>query len=87
MFLIILGVLLWTGAHYFKRLMPERRAAMGNAGKGVATAGILAGLLAMIVGYRCLWHQCHNRALARGAAASSTGGGQDLGRRAFVGKR
>lgn len=52
MALIILGLLLWTGAHYFKRLLPEQRAAMGNAGKGVVAVGILAGVGVMVLGYR-----------------------------------
>ena len=52
MILLILGVLIWAGAHYFKRLMPERRAAMGEAGKGVVTAGLVVSLLLMIFGYR-----------------------------------
>lgn len=49
---LILGLLLWTGAHYFKRLMPEQRAAMGNAGKGVVAVGILASVVLMVIGYR-----------------------------------
>ncbi len=49
---IILGLLLWAGAHYFKRLMPERRAALGDAGKGIVAVGILAGLVLMVIGYR-----------------------------------
>ena len=52
MILLILGLILWTAAHYFKRLMPTQRAAMGNAGKGVAAVGIFAGLALMILGYR-----------------------------------
>ncbi len=52
MTLLILGVILWTLAHYFKRLMPERRAAMGDKGKGVVAIAILVSLLLMIFGYR-----------------------------------
>jgi len=52
MIYLILGVLLWTGAHYFKRLMPEARAKLGERGKGLVTAGIVAGIILMIVGYR-----------------------------------
>lgn len=50
--LLILGVVLWIAAHYFKRLMPAQRAAMGNAGKGVVAVAIVAGLVLMILGYR-----------------------------------
>jgi uncharacterized membrane protein len=52
MALLILGLLLWTLAHLFKRLMPERRGSMGDAGKGVVAIAILAGLILMILGYR-----------------------------------
>lgn len=50
--LLILGLALWTAAHYFKRLMPAKRAAMGDAGKGVVALGIVVGLVLMILGYR-----------------------------------
>ncbi|WP_425040784.1 NnrU family protein [Primorskyibacter sp. S187A] len=52
MLLLIIGILLWVAAHYFKRLAPAKRAGMGDAGKGVVTVGILAGLVLMILGYR-----------------------------------
>lgn len=51
-FLLILGLLLWSGVHFFKRLRPDTRAAMGDKGKGPIAIGILAGLILMIVGYR-----------------------------------
>lgn len=50
--LLILGVVLWWGAHFFKRLMPERRAAMGDAGKGAVTVAIVAGIALMVIGFR-----------------------------------
>jgi len=52
MTLLILGLILWSGSHYFKRLMPAQRSAMGERGKGVVTLGIVAGLILMIIGYR-----------------------------------
>lgn len=52
MTLIILGLLLWCGAHLFKRLAPARRAAMGDAGKGLVTVAVLAGVVLMVIGYR-----------------------------------
>lgn len=52
MTLLIIGLILWTLAHYFKRLMPAQRAALGNKGKGLVAIAILAGVLAMIFGYR-----------------------------------
>lgn len=52
MTLLILGVILWIAAHYFKRLMPARRAAMGDKGKGLIAGALLVSLLLMIFGYR-----------------------------------
>ncbi|WP_299968285.1 NnrU family protein [uncultured Roseobacter sp.] len=49
---IIAGLALWMAAHFFKRLAPERRAVLGDPGKGLAAAGIAAGLVLMIIGYR-----------------------------------
>lgn len=49
---ILLGLLLWSGAHYFKRLMPAQRAALGDRGKGLVALAILAGLVLMVIGYR-----------------------------------
>lgn len=52
MFLLILGVALWWAAHLFKRLSPERRAGMGDRGKGMV-AGLLAiSVVLMVLGYR-----------------------------------
>ncbi|MFQ6551486.1 NnrU family protein [Aestuariibius insulae] len=50
--LLIFGVALWAGAHFFKRIAPERRAAMGEAGKGAVTAALIVSVVAMIFGYR-----------------------------------
>ncbi len=50
--LLIIGVALWWAAHLFKRVMPQQRAAMGNAGKGVVALLIVAGIVAMVIGYR-----------------------------------
>lgn len=52
MILLILGVLLWSAAHLFKRLAPAARARMGDSGRGVVALGSLAGLVLMIWGYR-----------------------------------
>lgn len=52
MLLLILGVLLWAGAHFFKRAMPDRRAAMGDKGRGVIALALLVSIIAMIFGYR-----------------------------------
>jgi uncharacterized membrane protein len=52
MTLLILGLVLWTAAHYFKRLMPDQRIALGNPGKGIIALTIVASLILMIIGYR-----------------------------------
>ncbi|MGJ8594292.1 NnrU family protein [Sulfitobacter sp.] len=52
MILLILGLILWTAAHYFKRLMPDQRVALGKPGKGIIAVAIVASLILMIVGYR-----------------------------------
>lgn len=52
MALLILGMILWVGAHYFKRLMPDQRAALGDKGKGLIAVAIVAALALIIIGYR-----------------------------------
>lgn len=52
MTLLILGLLIWTLTHLFKRLMPDARERMGDAGKMVATVGGVVGIVLMVIGYR-----------------------------------
>lgn len=52
MFVLILGVVLWWAAHFFKRAAPERRAAMGDRGRGVVAALLVLSVVLMIIGYR-----------------------------------
>ncbi len=52
MTLLILGLAVWTAAHFFKRLMPDARARMGSAGQGIVALAIVAGLILMVLGYR-----------------------------------
>ncbi|MFU8835859.1 NnrU family protein [Roseovarius autotrophicus] len=49
---LILGLILWTVAHLFKRVAPELRERVGNAGKGLVALGVLVGLVLMVIGYR-----------------------------------
>lgn len=50
---LILGLLFWSDAHFFKRLVPKLRAQMGEpAGKALATVLSLLGLGLMIWGFR-----------------------------------
>ena len=52
MTLFILGLILWIAAHFFKRLMPDLRAALGDKGKGLVAITILACVVLMVIGYR-----------------------------------
>jgi len=52
MTLLILGLILWVAAHYFKRLMPAQRDALGDKGKGLIALAIVGSLILIIVGYR-----------------------------------
>lgn len=47
-----LGVALWAGAHLFKRLAPARRAALGDAGRGLVAALLVLAVVLMVLGYR-----------------------------------
>ncbi|WP_296426940.1 NnrU family protein [Yoonia sp.] len=49
---LILGLILWSGIHFWKRLAPASREAAGDRGKMIVTAGSVLGLVLMIVGYR-----------------------------------
>lgn len=51
--LLILGVALWCYAHLFKRLYPEKRGLMSDkSAAGMVTAGLVAAIILMIVGFR-----------------------------------
>ncbi|NHF71864.1 NnrU family protein [Paracoccus xiamenensis] len=52
MLILILGVALWSAAHLFKRVAPQARRGMGEAGKAAVTAALLISVLLMIWGYR-----------------------------------
>jgi uncharacterized membrane protein len=49
---LILGLVLWSAAHFFKRVLPRQRAAMGNAGRAMVTILVVAGVILMVIGYR-----------------------------------
>ena len=61
---MILGLILWVGAHFYKRLAPAGRAAMqerfGEASKGIFAGVILLSVVLMVIGYRSsdfvLWY-------------------------------
>ena len=52
MTLLALGLILWIGAHLFKRLAPAARARMGDPGRGMVAAALGLGVVLMIIGYR-----------------------------------
>lgn len=52
MTILILGVLLWSGAHLLKRMAPGLRAGMGARGKGLVALALLVSVVLMVVGYR-----------------------------------
>jgi len=49
---LILGLVLWVAAHFFKRVAPEARAALGERGKMVVTVLSVLAVVLMVVGYR-----------------------------------
>lgn len=50
--ILIVGLLIWVGAHIFKRVAPDQRAALGDTGKIGVTVALLVSLGLMIWGYR-----------------------------------
>ena len=49
---LVSGVLLWGGAHLFKRVAPEARARLGNAGRLLMALLLLASVVMMTLGYQ-----------------------------------
>ena len=52
MTLLIVGLLLWIAAHWFKRILPDLRAGMGDKGKGLVALALVASVVLMVIGYR-----------------------------------
>jgi len=57
MFYLILGLILWVGAHFLKRLAPGVRRDLATAlgedpSKGIIALVMLVGLVLMVIGYR-----------------------------------
>ncbi|MBC56260.1 MAG: hypothetical protein CL814_04930 [Confluentimicrobium sp.] len=50
--LLILGLLVWSVPHLFKRLAPEMRAGLGDKFKGIVALLVVAGVVLMVIGYR-----------------------------------
>ncbi len=51
MILLILGLLLWSAGHLWKRILPASRERLGDSGRGVAAAVIIAGIVLMWTGH------------------------------------
>lgn len=49
---LVVGLLLWSFGHFFKRIAPGMRASMGDAGKGVVAVILLASVVLMVIGFR-----------------------------------
>lgn len=52
MTILILGLALWWGAHLFKRLAPDARARLGNAGMGLVALALFVAVGLMVWGFR-----------------------------------
>lgn len=52
MLIMILGLLLWWGAHFWKRAAPASRTRFGDAGKGIVTGVLLLSVVLMVIGYK-----------------------------------
>lgn len=52
MFLILLGLLLWSGVHFWKRIAPDSRARFGDKGKAIVAIGSVIAIVLMVIGYR-----------------------------------
>jgi uncharacterized membrane protein len=52
MLLILLGLILWSGLHFWKRIAPDSRASFGTKGKAIVAIGSMLGIAMMVIGYR-----------------------------------
>ena len=52
MTLLILGLLIWCLAHWFKRLVPDVRGKLGDPGKGLVAVLLVGSVVLMVMGYR-----------------------------------
>ena len=52
MITLVLGLAIFAGVHFWKRLAPDSRARVGDRGKLVVALGSLLGIVLMVIGYR-----------------------------------
>jgi len=57
MIFILLGLALWSGAHFWKRLAPGSRAGFGDKGKGIVAVALVVAIVLMVIGYRGYYGQ------------------------------
>lgn len=50
--ILILGLALWAGGHFFKRAAPDARAQMGAKGRGPIAIALVVSIILMVIGYR-----------------------------------
>ena len=50
--LMIFGLALWFGAHFFKRIAPAQREQLGDKTRGIIAVALLLALVLMVLGYR-----------------------------------
>jgi uncharacterized membrane protein len=50
--LLIAGLMLWSGAHFWKRIAPASRARFGDKGKAIVAVLSVAAIVLMVIGYR-----------------------------------
>jgi len=50
--ILIAGLALWSGAHFWKRIAPASRAWVGDAGKGIVAVLSVAAIVLIVIGYR-----------------------------------
>ncbi len=59
--LLVAGIALWWAAHLFKRIAPQARARLGDAGKGAVALALVLSIVLMVLGFRAapvidLWY-------------------------------
>ncbi|MEM6940370.1 MAG: NnrU family protein [Pseudomonadota bacterium] len=50
--LLLLGLALWNGAHFFKRFAPQTRARLGEPGKGLVSVLLVGSIVLIVMGNR-----------------------------------
>lgn len=68
MILLLAGLALWVGVHFWKRIAPAHRASFGDKGKGIVAGGSALAIVLMYFGYGMA-----NGAVYWGRSAAMTG--------------